>query len=61
MLLPNKKTLSFMLNKLWVNEDGQDLVEYVLLFAFIVVVAIAGITAFGGRVLALYQSIIGTF
>jgi len=49
------------LKQLWVQEDGQDLVEYILLFMFIVVTAIVGITTFGSRVSALYNSVIGTF
>lgn len=51
----------FVLRKVWSQEEGQDLVEYVLLFMLVVVAAIVGITAFGERVLALYNSVVGTF
>lgn len=61
MLLPNEKSSPSLLQKLWANEDGQDLVEYILLFMFVVVAAIAGLVVFGGRILALFQSAIGTF
>lgn len=61
MLIQRLKLSNLVLKQLWLQEDGQDLVEYVLLFMLIAVVAIVGITAFGGRVLALYNSIIGTF
>lgn len=61
MLIQKIKALSHALKQLWVREDGQDLVEYILLFMFIVVAAIVGIVAFGTRILALYNSVIGTF
>lgn len=54
-------TLHVILQKLYANEDGQDLVEYILLFMLIVVAAIIGITAFGNSVRELYDSVIGTF
>lgn len=61
MLLPNWKAFQVMIQKFWTNEEGQDLVEYILLFMFIVVAVIAGLVAFGGRILALFQSAIGAF
>ena len=50
-----------LLKKIRVQEDGQDLVEYILLFTLLVIVAIAGMTAFGARILALFNSAVGTF
>lgn len=61
MLIQQLKTAVLVLQQLWTREEGQDLVEYILLFALIAVAAIVGITAFGGRVQELYESIIGSF
>ena len=40
------------------NEDGQDLLEYALLVALIAIVAVAGVTAAGGEVDAIFKSIV---
>jgi len=61
MLTKQIKMLRPTLKQLWIQEDGQDLVEYILLFMFIVVTAIVGITTLGSRISALYNSVIGTF
>ena len=39
------------------QEDGQDLLEYALLVALIALVAIGAVTAAGGSVSAIFQSI----
>jgi Flp pilus assembly pilin Flp len=40
------------------NEDGQDLLEYALLVALIAIVAVAGVTAAGGEVNAIFKQIV---
>jgi pilus assembly protein Flp/PilA len=40
------------------NEDGQDLLEYALLVALIAIVAVAGVTAAGVEVDAIFQDIV---
>jgi pilus assembly protein Flp/PilA len=39
------------------EEEGQDIIEYALLAAFISVVAIAAINAVGGQVTAIYGEV----
>jgi pilus assembly protein Flp/PilA len=39
------------------EEDGQDIIEYALLAAFISVIAIAAIIAIGGRVNNIYTGV----
>jgi Flp pilus assembly pilin Flp len=39
------------------REDGNDMIEYALLAAFISIVAIAALQAIGPLVLALYQNV----
>lgn len=39
------------------NEEGQDLAEYALVLVFIAVVAVAGVTALGGTVSGVFDSI----
>jgi len=41
------------------KEEGQDLAEYALLISLIALVAIAGVTLLGGRVLAIFNAIAG--
>jgi Flp pilus assembly pilin Flp len=41
------------------NEDGQDLLEYALLVALIAIIAIAGVTAAGKEVDAIFFDIVG--
>jgi pilus assembly protein Flp/PilA len=40
------------------EEDGQDLLEYALLVALIAIVAVASVTAAGGKVSAIFTSIV---
>jgi Flp pilus assembly pilin Flp len=40
------------------DEDGQDLLEYALLVALIAIVAVAGVTAAGGEVDAIFKDIV---
>jgi pilus assembly protein Flp/PilA len=42
------------------EEEGQDLVEYALLIAFVSLAAIAGMTALGGGINTKYSSISST-
>ncbi|UCE03250.1 MAG: Flp family type IVb pilin [Candidatus Latescibacterota bacterium] len=46
-----------MLKRLFVEESGQDMVEYALLAAFISIVAIVTIRAIGPLVDAVYQNV----
>ena len=41
------------------KEEGQDLAEYALLISLIALVAIAGVTLLGNRVLAIFNAIAG--
>jgi len=41
------------------DEQGQDLAEYALLLVFIAVVCIVGVTALGGRILAIFNDLTG--
>jgi pilus assembly protein Flp/PilA len=50
------KTLA---NRLWSEEDGATIIEYVLLAALIAVVAIGAITALGTKVNDQYTSVAG--
>jgi len=52
-----------MAGSLWkpLAEDGQSLVETALIILLIAVAAVAGLTAFGGGVATLYQTILGSF
>ncbi|HEY0285237.1 MAG TPA: Flp family type IVb pilin [Vicinamibacterales bacterium] len=40
------------------DEDGQDLLEYALLVALIAIVAVAGVTAAGSNVKAIFDDIV---
>ena len=46
-----------MIDRLWQEELGQDLIEYGLLAALISVVAVAAIAAVGSKLTASYQGI----
>ena len=48
-----------LISRLFHNEDGQDLIEYALLAAFISLVAIAAITGVGTGVNNIYNGIEG--
>lgn len=41
------------------DEKGQDLAEYALLLVFIAVACIIGVTALGGRILAIFNDLAG--
>lgn len=41
------------------DADGQDLVEYAMLASLIALVAIAGMTLIGGRLVALFNAVAG--
>ncbi len=45
------------LRALLANEEGQDLVEYILLFALIVIVAVAAVTLLGTNIQAVFENI----
>ncbi|PYQ92979.1 MAG: Flp family type IVb pilin [Acidobacteria bacterium] len=46
-----------LLRRLIWEEQGQDLIEYALLAAFIAIVAVLAITAIGTRVNGVYESV----
>jgi pilus assembly protein Flp/PilA len=52
------KKLEQIVGSFWRNEDGQDLLEYALLVALIALVAVAGVTAAGVRVGAIFNAIV---
>lgn len=39
------------------EEDGQDLAEYALVLVFVAIVAVAGVTALGGSISAVFDQI----
>ena len=41
------------------SEEGQDLAEYALVLVFIAVIAVAGITALGGTISGIFDTITG--
>ncbi len=49
--------ITSLLQTFWQEEDGQDLVEYSLLLAFIALAAVALLNGVGGSVKTLWQSI----
>ena len=48
---------TFMLSRLVRDEQGQDLIEYVLLGSFIAIVAIAGVSTLGTNINAWYSAV----
>ena len=46
------------MKRLFRNEEGQDMIEYALLAAFISIVAIVAIKAIGPLVLAIYNNVV---
>jgi pilus assembly protein Flp/PilA len=52
------KQLAQIVGAFWRNEDGQDLLEYALLVALIALVAVAGVTAAGVQVDAIFDAIV---
>lgn len=42
------------------DEQGQDLAEYALLLVFIAVACIVGVTALGGRIMAIFNDLSGS-
>ena len=51
------KQLAQIVGAFWRNEDGQDLLEYALLVALIALVAVAGVTAAGVQVDAIFTAV----
>ena len=51
------KQLAQIVGAFWRDEDGQDLLEYALLVALIALVAVAGVTAAGIKVGAIFNAI----
>ena len=49
-----------MIKRLFVNEEGQGLVEYGLILGLIAIVAIAALSAMGGSVGEIFETISGT-
>ena len=45
------------LRRLWHDQRGGEVIEYVLIFGLIIVVLISTITAFGTKVMARWQSV----
>ena len=45
------------IERLLLDESGGEVIEYALVLGLVIVVAIAVITAFGGKVLARWQSV----
>jgi pilus assembly protein Flp/PilA len=52
------KHVAQIVGAFWRDEDGQDLLEYALLVALIALVAVAGVTAAGVRVGAIFNAIV---
>lgn len=42
------------------EEKGQDLAEYALLLVFIAIACIVGVTALGGRIMAIFNNLAGS-
>jgi Flp pilus assembly pilin Flp len=51
--------LYLWLKNLLDSQDGQDLIEYALIIALIVIVAIVGMNAVGGQIAAIWANITG--
>jgi pilus assembly protein Flp/PilA len=51
------KQFAQVVGSFWRNEDGQDLLEYALLVALIALVAVAGVTAAGVQVDAIFTAV----
>lgn len=52
------KHVAQIVGAFWRDEDGQDLLEYALLVALIALVAVAGVTAAGVQVSAIFNAIV---
>ncbi len=50
-------TLAIKLKNLLLREDGQDLVEYVMIIALVALACVSGVGGFGVLVAALYSAI----
>jgi pilus assembly protein Flp/PilA len=48
------------LKNLWYNEKGADLAEYALVLVLISIVAITAMTALGGQVSGVFDTVAGT-
>lgn len=51
--------LYLRIRNLFVREDGQDLIEYALLVAFIALVAVIGVTTAGESIMDLFNNVAG--
>lgn len=51
--------LYLRIRNLFVREDGQDLIEYALLVAFIALVAVIGVTTAGESIMDLLNNVAG--
>jgi len=49
--------ITSVLQAFWQEEDGQDLVEYSLLLAFIALAAVALLSGIGGNIKTIWQNI----
>lgn len=52
-----RKRLSQLFKRLVRDESGGEVIEYALVLGLVIVVAVAVITTFGGKVLARWQSV----
>lgn len=57
-LLTEEACMLSKLTRLYRDEEGQDMIEYALLAAFISIVAIVAIKAIGPLVLGIYEDIV---
>ena len=48
-----------MFKNMFGEEEGQDLIEYALIIALIVIAAIVGMTALGGEISGMWTTIMG--
>jgi len=52
-------TVYAMFKNMFGEEEGQDLIEYALIIALIVIAAIVGMTALGGEISGMWTTIMG--
>lgn len=46
-----------IMRKMWTNDEGQDIAEYALMLAVILVVVITAVTAIGTKANTIFQSV----
>jgi pilus assembly protein Flp/PilA len=51
-----RKKMKSLLNRLWKEEEGQDLTEYALLVVLIALVAIAAVTKLGTQIASVFSN-----